>query len=219
MTYLINCLFKNKKYLESIEQTHNLRSAMDEYEGFLLNKYMFYYYNGLVINYSILDNKKAIDILLKVKNDEIIKKSDYHYFFICSNLALQYFNIEQYKPSIKILGRIILHQNFLRFDSSFQIKILVAELIIRYEIGDFDLLELRIKKIKSRLKNLLSKTNYIRERLVIKIISKLVYTSRIDLNKSLQNDIQKLLNIATADQASETDIINYNKWLKEIVLK
>lgn len=214
LTYLINCLFKNKKYKESIEKTHLLRKAMDEYDGFLLNKYMFYYYNGLVINYSILDNQKAIDILLTAKNDTIIQNSDYHYFFICSNLALQYFDNKQYKPSIKILSRVILHQNFLTFDVSFQLKILVAELIIRYEIGNYDVLEMRIKKIKSRLKNLLSKKSYIRERLLIRIINKLIYTQRIDLNKNLLDDIHALLNIATTEQANETDVINYNKWIE-----
>lgn len=214
LTYLINCLFKNKKYQESIEKTHLLRKAMDEYDGYLRNKYMFYYYNGLVINYSILDNQKAIDILLTAKSDTSIQNSDYHYFFICSNLALQYFDNKQYKPSIKILSRIILHQNFLTFDVSFQIKILAAELIIRYEIGNYDILEMRIKKIRSRLKDLLSNRSYAREHLLIKVISKLIYTQRIDLNKSLMDDIHTLLSIATTEQANETDIINYNKWIE-----
>ena len=219
LTYLINCLFKNKKYQESIEQTNQLRIAMNEYGGFLRDKYMFYYYNGLVINHSKLDNKKAIEILLNAKNDKLIQKSDYHYFFICSNLALQYFDNKQYRPSIKILSRIILHQNFLTFDASFQIKILAAELIIRYEIGQFDTLELRIKTIKNRLKSLLSKKHYLREQLLIKIIRKLVYTERIDLNKSLQNDVCNLLELATDEEADELDVINYNKWLKNNILR
>ena len=147
------------------------------------------------------------------------KKSDYHYFFLCSNLALQYFDNNQFKPSIKIFSRIILHENFLTFDQSFQIKILAAELIIRYEIGEFDILELRIKKIKNRLKHLLEKKDYLREQLLIKIISKLVYTERVNLNKSLQNDIDKLLNLVTNEEANELDVVNYNKWLKNNVLR
>ena len=39
-----------------------------------------------------------------------------------------------------------LPQSFLNFNSSFRIKIIAAELIIRYEIGDFDYLEERIKQ-------------------------------------------------------------------------
>ncbi|MDB2675186.1 hypothetical protein N9Y90_01470, partial [Flavobacteriales bacterium] len=56
---------------------------------------------------------------------------------------------------------------------------------------------------------------YNREKLLIKIISKLIYIQRADLNKSLRNDINLILSIATSEEAEETDIINYNKWLSE----
>jgi hypothetical protein len=92
LTYLTNCLFKNKKYEESISNTLELRKAIDEHDGLLYNKYIFYYYNGLVINYSSTDKEKAVEVLLQAKNDDAIKAFDYHYFFVCSNLALQYFD-------------------------------------------------------------------------------------------------------------------------------
>jgi tetratricopeptide (TPR) repeat protein len=218
LTYLTNCLFKNKKYEESISNTLELRKAIDEHDGLLYNKYNFYYYNGLVINYSSTDKEKAIEVLLQAKNDDAIKAFDYHYFFVCSNLALQYFDQKKYKPAIKNLSRIIQHKNFLNFDLSFQIKIIAAELIIRYEIGDFDMLEMRIKSIKNRFKTLLSKDSFSREKILIKIISKLIYVQRIDLNENLQNDINLLLSIMPVEEADESDIINYNRWLSENIL-
>jgi hypothetical protein len=218
LTYLTNCLFKNKKYEESISNTIELRKAIDEHDGLLHNKYIFYYYNGLVINYSSTDKEKAIEVLLQAKNDDAIKAFDYHYFFVCSNLALQYFDQKKYKPAIKNLSRIIQYKNFLNFDLSFQIKIIAAELIIRYEIGDFDMLEMRIKSIKNRFKTLLSKDSFRREKILIKIISKLIYVQRIDLNENLQNDINLLLSIMPIEEADESDIINYNIWLSENIL-
>ena len=218
LTYLTNCLFKNKKYEESISNTLELRKAIDEHDGLLYNKYIFYYYNGLVINYSSTDKEKAVEVLLQAKNDDAIKAFDYHYFFVCSNIALQYFDQKKYKPAIKNLSRIIQHKNFLNFDLSFQIKIIAAELIIRYEIGDFDMLEMRIKSIKNRFKTLLSKDSFSREKILIKIISKLIYVQRIDLNENLQNDINLLLSIMPVEEADESDIINYNRWLSENIL-
>jgi len=218
LTYLTNCLFKNKKYEESISNALELRKAIDEHDRLLYNKYIFYYYNGLVINYSSTDKEKAVEVLLQAKNDDAIKAFDYHYFFVCSNLALQHFDQKKYKPAIKNLSRIIQHKNFLNFDPSFQIKIITAELIIRYEIGDFDMLEVRIKSIKNRFKTLLSKDSFSREKILIKIISKLIYVQRIDLNENLQNDINLLLSIMPVEEADESDIINYNKWLSENIL-
>jgi hypothetical protein len=106
----------------------------------------------------------------------------------------------------------------LNFDLSFQIKIIAAELIIRYEIGDFDMLEMRIKSIKNRFKTLLSKDSFSREKILIKIISKLIYVQRIDLNENLQNDINLLLSIMPVEEADESDTINYNRWLSENIL-
>jgi hypothetical protein len=219
LTYLVNCLFKNKKYQESLSKAMELQEEMEKYDGFLRKKYLFYYYNGLVINYSRIDKSKAIEILLEAKKEPAIIQSDYHYFFVCSNLALQYYDHSQYKLAIKTLSRIIQHQNFLNFDDSFQIKIICAELIIRYEIGDFDLIELRFNVIKRRFKSLIQKHNYRRERLLFKIINKLIFTQRIDLNKNLLEDIESLLSIYSDEEAEENDIINYNRWLREKILR
>ena len=69
---------------------------------------------------------------------------------------------------------------------------------------------MRIKSIKTRLKDILTKPRYNREKLLIKIISKLINIQRADLNKSLRNDINLIMSIATSEEAEETDIINYN---------
>ena len=80
------------------------------------------------------------------------------------------------------------------------------------------MLEVRIKSIKNRFKTLLSKDSFSREKILIKIISKLIYVQRIDLNENIQNDINLLLSIMPVEEADESDIINYNRWLSENIL-
>jgi hypothetical protein len=213
LTFLINALFKNNKSEESLQKTEILYDAMQEYDGFLHDKFLFYYYNSLVINYSRTDNSKAIEILLKAKKEKVIKSSDYNYFFVCSNLALLYFDKKQLKPSIKHLSRIILHKNFYDFALSFQLKIVSAELIIRYEIKDFDYLEQRIQQVEKEFKVILSQKEFKREQLLIHIIKNLMFSNNINQDKNLKSNIDNLLNSTTSRQAQETDIINYNKWL------
>jgi hypothetical protein len=217
LTFLINALFKNNKLEKSLQKTQLLFEAMQEYDGFLHDKFLFYYYNSLVINYSKIDNAKAIEILLKAKEEKVIKNSDYNYFFVCSNLALLYFDKKQFKPSIKYLSRIILHKNFYDFALSFQLKIVSAELIIRYEIEDFDYLEQRIYQVEKEFKVILLQEEFKREQLLIHIIKKLMFTNNINHDKNLKTDIDCLLNSTTSRQAEETDIINYNKWLLAMI--
>jgi hypothetical protein len=217
MTFLINALFKNGKLEKSLEKTQELYEAMQEYNGFQHDKFLFFYYNSLVINYSKTDNGKAIEILLKAKEEKIIKESDYNYFFVCSNLALLYFDRKEFKTAIKYLSRIILHENFYDFALSFQLKVVTAETIIRYEIKDFDYLEQRISQIKKEFKTIFSQNEFERERMLINIVEKLIFTNNISQNKPLKLKIDKLLNSTTSRQAEETDIINYNKWLMTII--
>jgi hypothetical protein len=213
LTFQVNSLFKNGKFEDSLQKTEVLYEAMKEYDGFLHDKFLFFYYNTLVINYSKTDELKAIEILLKAKDEQIIKESDYNYFFVYSNLSLLYFDRKQYKTAIKYLSRITLHQNFYDFAQSFQLKVVSAELIIRYEIKDFDHLEHRINQIKKEFKTILLQDEFKRELLLINIVEKLIITNNISQNKVLKKEIDTLLNSTTSRQAGETDVINYNKWL------
>ncbi len=215
LTYLINCLFKNNKLGESLKRTEELRSGMNQFDGFLHDKFLFYYYNSLVINYSRLDKDKAIEILEQAKTESIIKQSNYNYFFVYSNLALMYFDKGRFKPAIKHLSRIMLHEGFLDFARSFQIKIMAAELIIRYEIGDFDYLEKRIKQVKKDYQDLLGKSEFEREVLLLKILGELVYTSNIKSNEKLMGFVTSLLNKLSQAEADDADVLNYNKWLSD----
>lgn len=70
LVYLVNSLFKNNKLKESLHYTEQLRLAMEEYQRLYYDKYLFFYYNSLVINYSRLDRNRAIEILEEMKGNE-----------------------------------------------------------------------------------------------------------------------------------------------------
>ena len=59
LTYLTNCLHQNNNYKKSLFYAEELKLAMKEFDAYLEDKYLFYYYNSLVLNYSI-DNKILI---------------------------------------------------------------------------------------------------------------------------------------------------------------
>ncbi len=215
LTYLINCLFKNNKLEESLKITAKLKSNMNSFEGLLHDKFLFYYYNSLVINYSKINKDKAIEILEQAKKEPVIKQSSYNYFFVYSNLALMYFDKGKFKPAIKHLSRIMLHDGFLSFARSFQIKIMAAELIIRYEIGDFDYLEKRMRIVKKEYKSLLEKTEFKREVALFQILGEMIYVSKIKSNTKLMGLITNFLKMISQKDAEDADVINYNRWIND----
>jgi len=214
LIYLTNCLYKTHKLKKSLEFAEILKKGMDEYGGFLRDKFLFYYYNALVINYSVLDKKEALKILDEARRNPIIKELPTYTVFIYLNTALIYFDQGKYRMAIKNLSRLLLHDDFVDIGKSFQFKIYIASLIIRFELGDFDTIESRLKYIQRVYKEILENDDFKRDVGLIEIISKLIYCNNLKQDKKLLTKVQTLITAIDDDDADDTDVINYNLWLK-----
>ena len=214
LIYLTNCLYKTHKLKKSLEFAEILRKGMGEYGGFLRDKFLFYYYNALVINYSVLDKKEALKILEEARKNRIIKQLPTYTVFIYLNTALVYFDQGKYRMAIKNLSRLLLHNDFVDIGKSFQLKIYIASLIIRFELGDSDTIESILKYIHRIYKEVLSNEDFSRDTQLIEIISKLIYCNNLKQDKKLLAKINTLVAEISDDTADDVDVINYNIWLK-----
>ena len=90
-------------YGESLKYVQKLNDSMKEYDSFLHDKYLFYYYNILVLNYAKKDKDKALYYLNKASKSEQIKKLPAYYSFIYLNRSLIYYfqkNLQRNHKSI-----------------------------------------------------------------------------------------------------------------------
>ncbi|MAR39824.1 MAG: hypothetical protein CMD22_03950 [Flavobacteriales bacterium] len=211
LTYLTNSLYKNGKMKESLLIAEKLNNSMSEFDSFLKNRFLFYYYNALVINYSKLDQEKALQVLNKAKRNKVIQSLPTFGSFIYLNMGLIYYNQKKYKTSIKHFSRLILQKDFINLSLEFQLKILISEIIIRYELNQTDLVEEKIKIIKRTYKETIN--NNIREKDIIEIINKLIYCDNLSVNKDLVSKIKRLIEQTSSKKAQNIDVINYNDWL------
>ena len=214
LTYLINSLFKNKKIDLSLDYAGKLKSAMDEYNKLLHDKYLFYYYNSLVINYSVKDIDKAIEILHEAKDNSIIKKLPIYNVFVYLNLAVLNFDKKNFKESLKHLVKPMMQDAFKHLDEAWHLKLAVFELMIRYELNDFDYLEHKSERIRKEYISLLKKDEYVRQKQMVLLIDKMIKSDGIKKNKQLLKEINVLLDGIMLNSSSDTDIINYSDWLK-----
>jgi len=208
LTYLTNCLYKTKKYKQSLKYSEQLLISMKEYDSFLYDKYLFYYYNMLVLNYAKTDKKKALDYLNKASKSEAIKRLPSYNAFIYLNRSLIYYYEDNYKESQKNIARLIMQEDFLLLDKSFQLKILVAELMIRISISNKNL-DNKFKDIKKNYKSLLEEENHLREKIMIGLLFKKIN------NEDIEGDKEKLLSYMSDYDSEDIDIISYNIWLKK----
>jgi hypothetical protein len=213
LTYLVNSLFKNGKIKESLKTTNNLYTTMEEYENLLFDKYLFYYYNSLVINYQVSDKKKAIAVLLEAKTKKEIQQLPFYTIFVYLNLAVLFFDTKDYKNARKNLAKLKLSDSFKSMDNVFQFKVNIFELLTFYEFGDIDLFDYQVNLIQKDFKNVLNKEAYTREKIFIDIVTKIEYLSQ----KELHDKVNEFIHLASDTETTENDIIDYNIWLKSKV--
>lgn len=207
LTYLANSLFKNGKIKESLKKAEELHFAMKEFNYLLYDKYLFYYYNSLVINYQVTDKKKAIEVLLEAKTKKAIQQLPMFIVFIYLNLAVFYFDLKDFASARKNLAKLKREDSFRALDNVFRLKINVTELQTLYEIGDIDLFDYQLKIVKKDFKDLLTKEEYKREYLFIQILAKLD-------DASVKLEVKKFLSLYSEGRMTDNDIIDYNVWLK-----
>lgn len=215
LSYMSNCLYKNRKTEESLLFAEKLKKGMAEFDGFLQNKFLFYYYNALVINYSKTNYKKALSVLDEAKQNEIIQELPTFTSFIYLNKSLIYYDQTKYEIAIKHISRVILQKDFINLSTHFQLKIMIAELIIRYHLKQMDIIEEKIKSIKKIYKEEL--LNNKRDYNILSIIIKLIYCNNIYTDKNLQSIIKSITSNKDKNSAEDTDVINYTNWLNSLM--
>ena len=207
-------LFKNQKIDLSLTYVNKLKSAMEEFNKQLYDKYLFYYYNSLVINYSVKNIDRAIEILHEAKDNASIKKLPVYNVFVYLNLAVLNFDKKNFKESLKNLVKPMMQDAFKHLDEAWHLKLAVFELMIRYELNDFDYLEHKLLRVKKEYLSLLKKEEYNRQKQMVLLIDKMVKSDGIKKNKQLLKEINTLLDGILLSSSSDTDIINYSDWLK-----
>lgn len=213
LTYLVNTLFKNGKIKQSLEYADKLKHAMEEFNRLHYDKYIFFYYNSLVINYSKIDIDKAIEILEQLENNEQLKNTPFYEVFVYLNLAIFRFEKGDFRSAIKNLNKLFIHESYKNADRSLRFRIAVAELIIRLELNDLEFLDYRTGQIKKEYKDLLQKKENQRELKLIEIIRYIALHGFSKKNKKLNNMVTSFIS-EEQTSGSDTDVINYTRWLK-----
>lgn len=210
LTYLCNALFKMDRHKESLEWAEVLLKAMREYNYQLYDKYLFYYYNSLYYNYFVIDRPKALKILIEASEDEVIQQDPLNITFIILQMAVFYFDEQEYKKSRKQLTKLQLNQGFEKLDAAFRIKMILLEIMTIVEMGDTDLVEDKLKRLKADYGNTSwSENGCEREEIMASIIPLIIINRDTKEQAVLESHIKALTGVD-----SRSDLVNYEDWVK-----
>ncbi len=217
LTYIVNTLFANDKLDESLNYAAKLKESMDEYGKLLYDKYAFFYYNALVLNYSVTNIDKGIELLEGIRDNESLKNTPFYEVFVYLNLAIFWFKKENFHASIKQLNKLYQHESFEAADETLRFKIAIAELIIRYEIKDYEFLERRIHQIKKEFRDLVRKDENVREKNFMTLLKDMAAFQDVKFTIPLKKDIKEFILASRHDSKDDAEVINYSNWLQSKV--
>lgn len=213
LTYMVNTLFKTDKLRQSLQWAEKLKASMDEFNQLHYDKYFFFYYNALVINYSVLDPAKAISILEDLREQQRITSNDYYLWFVYLNLAVLHFDQGHYKEAMRFFTRLSMLDWYKNAGPSLRLKIDVAELINRFELQQHDVIEYRMNRIRKEYKDLLNEESHYGDREMLEILRKLLNTIDLRQDKKLMEKIAQFISWRRNNPVDDGIILDYANWL------
>ena len=214
LVYLANSLFKNGKLKLALSYIEQLKTAMDEFGGFLHDKYLIYYYNALVNNYSELDKRKALDILDEAAEHPVIQRNTMYEVVLKGQIAQLHFDLGNYKNANRSLIQMKLADGFENLDEGFKLKTNIAELLIRFELEDFDFIELRLKQFPKEFDGILKQKEFLEQKRMLTILDKLIVTPNISSDPELVQRFEVLFNESKAQDGEASVLINFLEWFR-----
>lgn len=213
LAYLCNALFVNKKYKESLGYISVLQTAMKEYKNLYYNKYVFFYYNSLVNNYSVISPEKAINVLNEAMTNKVITSHPTHLGYIYLNLAGAYFDLKQHKVALKNIIKLYSHKLFNTIDDSFKIKILLTEIILRVETNDDEYALKLLENLTKTYKSILSTKEFNEDADFIVLLIQLIKKYHFKKTKQSRLLVKQFCNKPYIK--TNSSIVHYDEWLKE----
>lgn len=214
LIYMVNAQFKNRKYHESLDSAETLGEEMAAFNAMLYNKYLFFYYNALVINYAHIDITRGLRALDEMEKEIKGLKNPYYEFFILWNKATLLFSQGKFDEAIRNLVRLFVNGHYKKADVSLKLKIGVAECIMQYESGDYDTTLKRVEQVRKQFAQQLLAGDYKRELVVLKFLPRMIEAGGLEKDKKLVAEVKKFVNTSVSDSIEDGEVLRYRAWLQ-----
>jgi tetratricopeptide (TPR) repeat protein len=215
LTYHANALNKIGKYQESLKAAELLGRAMKDYDSVLQDKYMFFFYNALLINYFKVDLDKSLKLLEEMLANERLIGSPFNLMFVHMNFALVWREKGDYRKAIKNIVLAINCEAYKAAAAGLRLRIAVSELMIRLNHKDYEVLELRVRQVRNEFKEEMKQFPFRREEALLGIIELITEHGNAKLPQ-IKTKIQQFLKIPVESDDKDAELIAYDEFVRDL---
>ncbi len=210
LRFICSSLCANNKHQLALDYLKKYHAALNEYSGFLHNKHLFFYYNAMANNYSVLNPTKAIEVLLEAKNIEVIASHPGHLLYIYWNLAGAYFDNIKYKEALKYIIALKSLESFGGLNNALKLHIELFEVILRIELNQISYALKLIKQLSKDYKPQLLLAEHQRDKAFVEVLKKVLVGDVLILTKKNNALINAFINTTYLNQSN--NVVDYSKW-------
>jgi hypothetical protein len=215
LVYLVNTHYLLERYEDSLKWASKLKAAMEEFGRLHYDGYLFFYFNGLIENYSVLDDKKALELLIQLRDDPALKQRSFNRTFIFINAAAIYYNRGEVKKALRSLIELFLYDEYQSADLGLKLRVEIFELIIRFQMEANEVLDQRIGQVRKDYAELLESEPHWRDLAFLELLSSLNESQYESENRS--GIYQKLISFREASHSVPEEvypIFDYNVFVQ-----
>lgn len=217
LAWKANASFMNKNYQQSLEDAELLKKEMERFDGMLSDKFEIFYHNTLVVNFSVINPEKAVDLLNSLTRKDFMDKQQYYGVFIYMNLALLYYQMKKNDLAIKHLSKLYQLDGFHSMDPLLKLKLNIGELLIRYDQKEFEIFDYRYRQVIKDNKIALESLGNEKEKKFLDLLGKIALNPLQIKSAAFIKSVQNYLNNFGNEFDGEEVLFKYNDWLKQKV--
>jgi len=214
LAWIANAAFMKKDYQLSLKYAEILHNEMLAFDKLHYDIFEYFYYNIRVINFSEINPEKAISLLLSMTKIKSIQQNAYNMAFTLLNLGVMYLKQKQYSQAIVYLNKAYGHDGYKSIDNQVKITANIGELMIRFDMKEYDFLEYRIKQILKESKEFLNEPGIVKEFEFLTLMQYLAEDpsgfKKAPFRESAKNYLMKY----EKDWENEDALFRYDEWLK-----
>ena len=216
LVYLSNTLFQIGKHDDSLSFAKYLGDEILKYGKMHYDKYVFFYYNSLVMNYSKNEVETALSILNEFESINKKTNNSYYSQFINLNRALFYFDLGNYQESVRSIIKLYLNDYYNQTDKNFKLKVEVAEAIMQFEANDTQTATKRIRQIRKAYKDMIDEEMFADDKAILDILQNLSMAESKKTDVKTMRKINSLIKEMKEKEEITTHVIDYQQWLESL---
>lgn len=215
LTFLVNSFSRNGKQQKSLQYAEVLGQEIEGYGRLHYQKFVFYYYNARVINYSEAAPLKALEALKELEEVMKGKPNAYYEMFIHLNRGILYFKTGRYNEAIRSFVRYYTNEYYKRSDNLFKLRVAMAELMMQVESKDISGVKIRLEQIRKQFKAELAQEDAYAEQRLYEWIRLLHKEELYYRNNKIQALARQIVKDKSMARTEDAQLLNYQAWVQK----